>query len=193
MRAIITLAAGLSIAGCNGSTQAGASPLKMHRIGAGTPDATGWVAAESTEGAMKAQLPCRYNDFTVTENNPAQPVGPSFTIGCKRPDGLKFSVVRAVYRGGEKAAAPFISPVNLASSMPNARIVESSTTGRESVDVSTASGNSCAEFRFVRAGSDNIIMTLEAATKSCASYSDARNHFFNSLEFGGRPDASLRP
>ncbi|BCA58498.1 hypothetical protein HMP06_1267 [Sphingomonas sp. HMP6] len=161
----------------------------MHRLGAGTPDAEGWVRAQSTSGAMKADLPCRYNDFTMTVVEQSAPVIKSFGIGCKRPDGLKMSVVRAVYRAGEKSAVGSFTAVAANYGKAAKKVTRSKSNGHDVIDISSGEAGSCAESRFVRAGRDNIIMTLEAPTSDCAAFKAVGTRFFNSLEFENRSDA----
>ena len=189
MRKLLAVLAVLAVTACGGPSHGESSPLTMHRLGAGTLDTDGWVDAESTFGMMKADLPCLYNDFTVTDSDHSAPVIKSFGMGCKRPDGLKVSVSRAVYKAGEKSAVGFFMSAVNNTGGPIKKVIRSKSNGHEVIDISSAEAGSCGESRIVRAGRDNIIMILEAPTSECAGFRAVRDRFFNSLEFGDRPNA----
>lgn len=189
MRKALSILGSLAVAGCAGAACAEVGPITMHKVGAGTPDTDGWVHAESTNGFMKADTPCAYNDFTTREPDQSAAVSTSFAIGCKRDDGVKFSVVRTVYRGGEQAAAAVFLPGHFDTAMAFKKLARLTVNGVDAIDASVANRGHCGEFRLVRAGRDNIFLALEAPSVDCAQFTAVRDRFFGSLEVGSRPDA----
>lgn len=58
--------------------------VTMHRIAAGTPDATGWYAARSAAGRFEILLPGPFNDFTVEDSTSrAECLGTLLATGVK--------------------------------------------------------------------------------------------------------------
>ena len=74
--------------------------MKMRRIQAGEPDASGWRVAASTEGEFSVRLPLKFNDFTIGEGDSKAPMLHTFTVGAKSQEGIKFTATRIVYRQG---------------------------------------------------------------------------------------------
>src|SRR4030095_4903909 len=74
--------------------------MKMHRVQAGEPDASGWMIATSTEGGFSVRLPLKFNDFTLEESDAKAATLRSFIVGTKSQEGIKFSATRIVYRKG---------------------------------------------------------------------------------------------
>src|SRR5688572_10246061 len=83
--------------------------LTMHRTQAGEPDSSGWMVAASTDGGFSAQLPLKFNDFTVTEADPKSAALRTHVVGAKSQEGIKFTASRIVYRKGADSAKSFFS------------------------------------------------------------------------------------
>lgn len=65
----------------------------MHRKGAGTPDATGWVPATSTQPCgMHVKLPGPYNDFTQKVKATDGAMITIHVVGTRTIEGAKFTV-----------------------------------------------------------------------------------------------------
>jgi len=81
--------------------------MKMYRIGAGEPDSTGWILADSTKGGFSVRLPVTFNDFTMESPKSDAPVSRTFVVGGKSAEGVKFTAARIVYRDYGTAQGSF--------------------------------------------------------------------------------------
>src|SRR5580658_4246676 len=78
----------------------------MHRIFAGTFDASGWAVAESTNGAFSVKMPGPFNDFSVA-GNPSDLTARVEGIAGKAPNGITFTALKQVYKVKGTASAQF--------------------------------------------------------------------------------------
>jgi hypothetical protein len=78
----------------------------MHRIFAGTFDATGWTLAESTNGAFSVKMPGPFNDFSVA-SSPSDITARIEGIAGKAPNGITFTALKQVYKAKGTASAQF--------------------------------------------------------------------------------------
>jgi hypothetical protein len=66
--------------------------MVMHRIAAGTPDATGWYAAHSTFGKFTVLLPAPFNDFTVRgTSDKTGTLTTAHAVGTQLANGVKLA------------------------------------------------------------------------------------------------------
>ncbi len=81
-----------------GKPQAG---TKMHRTGAGEPDATGWCVARSTQGAFSVMLPTAFNDSSVTTPVEAGVAVMTDSVGTVTEHETRFTAFRARRSDGQ--------------------------------------------------------------------------------------------
>jgi hypothetical protein len=151
--------------------------VTMHRSGAGQPDKAGWAAAQSTNGAFSARLPCRFNDFTLDSGK--EVVSKVFTIGCARADGSKFSASRLAYREGAAGAQRLFSEARKSSPV----LKFDTDTAFSTVEIQE---NDCGWTRMIRAGQDNILMVVEAEGRACNGLGPLATQFFETVKVGQR-------
>src|SRR5687768_11514853 len=71
--------------------QANPAGIIVHRIRAGTLDASGWSIADSTRGDFAVRVPCLFNDFSLHGSETLASVE---TVGCRAEDQRKYSASR---------------------------------------------------------------------------------------------------
>ena len=152
----------------------------MHRTQAGTLDKSGWTSAESTQGAFKVSLPCKFNDFTVEEKDPTSPTEKTFTVGCLRTDRSKFSATRVQYRQAT-AAKTFFDKNSSATSGPGEVQGAGRHAGLPFVDRALRDSTQCGFMRFISAPPDNLVMIVEAPASACTGLDSMKERFFRSL------------
>jgi hypothetical protein len=153
--------------------------MKMHRLQAGTLDQSGWVRAESTQGAFSVKLPCVFNDFLMDDDKAE--VFRAHAVGCKRPDGEKYSVTRLEYRGGAAAAKKFFEEWRDESVPANVSKTKSVFNGLPAVDVVRSEPSRCGALRFLLVGPDTILMVAEAPAEQCTHLLSQVPAFLSSL------------
>ena len=154
----------------------------MHRVQAGEPDASGWMLAESTEGAFSVRMPIKFNDFSVGEADPKEPALRTHTVGAKSQEGIKFQATRIVYRKGAQSAQQYFA--GFEKGTPGQQVTPRKVGGRRAVDV--AAGSAAAVFyqRVVLLESDLLLMSIEAPRAHEALVRDFIAPFFDSLVVG---------
>ena len=155
--------------------------MTMHRIQAGSLDASGWAEAESTDGAFAVKMPCTFNDFTFDQSLENTPVIKSYTLGCLRPDKRKFSATRIQYRNGAKDAQSFFEKNTKGAGWPGAHISRSTYKGMPVVDITVADKAQCGLLRYVLAHDDSFLLVTEAPSGSCQGLDAQSSEFFTSL------------
>lgn len=153
----------------------------MHRIQAGTPDATGWIRAESTQGRFSASFPIPFNDFTVEEADPAAPAARMDVLGCKSSEGIKFSVTRVTYRKPGQAEG-FFRTFQSGAALPGGVVSPLRHGGLEAVEVSLSSGPTEARQRIVRQGETLFLCIVEWPKDQAALAAKLAPVFLASLE-----------
>jgi hypothetical protein len=163
--------------------------MKMHRIQAGEPDASGWMVATSTEGGFSVRLPLKFNDFTVVENDPKAPVLRAFAVGAKSQEGIKFSATRIVYRKGAESAKYFFSRFqkgqDQGGSTPE-RVTPLRLGERQAVDLVLGRASDVSYQRVVMLGSDLLLMIIESPRSYDATAQQFATPFFDSLVVDAR-------
>lgn len=160
--------------------------MKMHRIQAGEPDASGWIVAASTEGGFSVRLPLKFNDFTIAESDPKAPVLRTFTIGTKSQEGIKFSATRIVYRKGVESAKYFFSRFEKGQDLGSTpeRVTPRRIGERQAVDVVLKRASDVSYQRVVMLESDVLLMIVESPRSHSATAQQFVLPFFDSLEVG---------
>jgi len=157
--------------------------MKMHRIQAGEPDASGWMVAASTEGGFSVRFPIKFNDFTVVESDPKAPMLRAFAVGGKSQEGIKFSATRIVYRKGAESAMFFFSRFEKGqglSSTPE-RITPLRIGERQAVDLVFRRASDVSYQRAVMLESDLLLMIVESPRSYDATAQRFATPFFDSL------------
>ncbi len=159
------------------------SGMKMHRIQAGEPDASGWMVAASTEGGFSVRLPLKFNDFTIAERDPKAPVLRTFTVGAKSQEGIKFSATRIVYRKGSDTAKYFFARFEKGQDLGSTpeRVTPQSIGKRRAVDLVLRGASSVAYQRVVMLETDLLLMIVESPSSHDTTAQDFVNPFFDSL------------
>jgi hypothetical protein len=67
--------------------------MKLHRMGAGEFDESGWCRATSTEGGFSVSLPNVFNDFTMTTKTADGVEVKVFAVGTLDARSVKFSAI----------------------------------------------------------------------------------------------------
>lgn len=164
-------------------SQAVPPAMTMHRIQAGEPDASGWMAAASTEGGFSVRLPLTFNDFTIAENDPAVPVLRTFTVGTKSQEGIKFTAMRIVYRTGRDRAKYFFSRFEKGQDLGSApeRVTPHNIGKRRALDLVLRRTSDVAYQRVVMLETDLLLMIVESPSSQDATAQNFVNPFFDSL------------
>lgn len=160
---------------------AGKPKQTMHRIQVGTPDATGWIRAESTQGRFSASFPIPFNDFTVEDGNPAVPAARLDVLGCKSSEGIKFSVTRVSYRKPGQAET-FFRTFQSGAALPGGVVSPLRHGGLEAVEVSLSGGPTEARQRIVRQGETLFLCIVEWPKDQAALAAKLAPAFLGSLE-----------
>lgn len=156
--------------------------MTMHRIQAGEPDASGWVAAASSEGGFSVRMPLKFNDFTLQEPDPAAAALRTYTVGARSSEGIKFSATRIVYRSGAESARRFFANFEQGQGLgaKPERVTPLSFAGRRAVDIVLRNGTTVAYERAVLLDADLVLLVLEsprayddAAAKLAAPFLDS--------------------
>ena len=156
--------------------------MTMHRTQAGELDSSGWTAARSTEGGFAVRLPLRFNDFTVTDSDPASPTGKVFTVGAKSSEGVKITASRITYRKADGAATYFAKIGRGEGLQAKPQSIKTSTVqGRQAVDLQLSSGSAVSHARYVLLDSDVIVLIVEAPVAQRSLAADVAPTFFASL------------
>jgi hypothetical protein len=156
--------------------------MTMHRTQAGELDSSGWTAARSTQGGFAVRLPLLFNDFTITDSDPASPTGKVFTVGAKSVEGVKITASRITYRKADGAATYFarIGRGEGLQAKP-ASIKALTVLGRKAVDLQLATGSGVSHARYVLLDSDVIVLIVEAPVAQRSLVADVAPTFFSSL------------
>lgn len=162
--------------------------MKLHRVQAGEPDASGWMLAASTEGGFSVRLPLRFNDFTIAESDPKAPVLRSFTVGARSQEGIKFSATRMVYRKGAESARHYFSRFEKGQGLGSTpeRITPRTFGKWRAVDLLLAKGSDVSYQRVVLLGSDLLLMTVESPRSHDETARQYVTGFFDSLVVGAK-------
>lgn len=163
--------------------------MKMHRVLAGSVDASGWTSAASTEGAFMIDLPCAFNDFTLDDLDEGSKVKRTFTVGCLRADRRKFAANRLQYRSGESEALAIFQKNASGEAWPNARVVKTTFEGMPAVDVEIVEATRCGFLRLVHVPPDNVLMATEAPKETCLGLAAMSRRFFASLRMTPAPQS----
>jgi hypothetical protein len=155
--------------------------MTLHRLQAGVVDQSGWAMAESTQGAYSAKLPCTFNDFTINDLTGKENVSWTYGIGCRRPDGEKYSVVRVQYRNGEEMAKAFFDRSKDTFAFPGSKRKQLIFQGLPTVEVAVTEPTRCWTMRYLLAGSNVILMVAEAPAAQCRHLRSQVSTFFSSL------------
>lgn len=156
--------------------------MKMHRVQAGEPDASGWMVAASTEGGYSVRLPLKFNDFTIAERDPKAPVLRTFTVGAKSQEGIKFTATRLVYRKGGDAAKFFsrFEKGRDLGSVPE-RVTPQNIGNRRAVDLVLRGASAVSYQRVVMLDTDLLLMIVESPSSYDTTAQSFVNPFFDSL------------
>jgi hypothetical protein len=155
---------------------------RMHRVEAGALDAHGWTVAVSSAGNFSVRLPCRFNDFTTQEQDPAARVLKADTVACLRSDQGKFLATRIVYRQGKQAAEETFNKIQRDSELGNpGKVTLSTFKGFKSIIIEEGDMGRCGLFRYVLVEADIVALIVDAR-RSCAEVRESADQFFSSLE-----------
>lgn len=162
--------------------------MKMHRIQAGEPDASGWMVAASTEGEFSVRLPLKFNDFTIGEGDSKAPVLRTFTVGAKSQEGIKFTATRIVYRKGAEGAKEFFARFEKGQNLGSApeRVTPHRIGNRRAVDLLLRRASDVSYQRVVLLESDLLLMIVESPGNYETAAQDFSKPFFDSLVVGAR-------
>lgn len=157
--------------------------MVMHRIQAGEPEADGWISASSTEGGFSVRMPLKFNDFTVVESKPNDPVLRAFTVGAKSQEGIKFVATRIVYRKGAASAAQFFANFETGKSLgdPPGSVTPLAVHGRRAVDFVLRSKSAVSYQRAVLLKTDLLLLTVESPLGFEATAHELAPAFLDSL------------
>ena len=155
--------------------------MTMHRLQAGVPDESGWVLAKSTQGAFSVRMPCTFNDFNLDDLTGQENVSRSYVVGCKRPDGEKYSVTRIEYRGGAEMARRFFEKNKRASAFPGAKKNALTVKDSPALDITISEPKRCGTLRFLLVGPTTILMAAEAPVAQCRHLNSQVPSFMESL------------
>jgi hypothetical protein len=157
--------------------------MKMHRLQAGEPDASGWMVAASTEGGFSVRLPIKFNDFTIAESDPKAPALRTFVVGTKSQEGIKFSATRIVYRKGAESAKYFFSRIEKGKDLglTPERITPHRIGERQAVDFMLSRASDVSYQRVVMLESDLLMMIVESPRSHDAIAREFAMPFFDSL------------
>ena len=181
MRSIVVLVA-LTVGYVDASPAQGLPQgMTMHRIQAGSLDASGWTVAESSRGEFSVKMPCTFNDFSMDQSAANTPVIKSYTLGCLRSDNRKFSATRIQYRNGAKDARSFFEKNTKGEGWPGAHISRSTYEGMPVVDIAIENKARCGFLRYVLAHNDTLLLAAEAPDGSCQGLNAQSSEFFASL------------
>lgn len=185
--AIVIAAVGACLAvGQSALAQSAPPPeMHMHRVQAGTLDATGWTLAASTEGAFSVRLPCKFNDYTVDIKEAGAIKGHLFMVGCDRADGVRFSAMRFQWvapNGGQETYDRYVRE-GLA---PGATFRSDTFKGFPSVYSSYASGGKCAWARALHVGGEVLVVMVEPVHAPCTDLKAVADKYFDTAEVKSR-------
>jgi hypothetical protein len=160
------------------AAQANAAGVTVHRVRAGTLDASGWSIADSTHGDFTVRVPCLFNDLSLQGSETLASVE---TVGCRAEDQRKYSASRFKYRQGA-AARKFFEDIS------GSRRLEGETARRRimfngypAVEVDFYSSSQCGTTRSVLLGMEVMQLTVAAPTSACSSLTVRAASFFASL------------
>jgi len=162
--------------------------MTMHRVQAGEPDASGWMAAASTEGGFSVRIPLKFNDFTLVESDPKAPTLRTFTVGAKSQEGIKLTATRIVYRKGAESARHFFSRFEKGLDLGSTpeRVRPHSIGERRAVDVTFKRKSDVSYQRAVLLESDLLLMIVESPRSHEATAQQVAAPFFDSLSVSVR-------
>lgn len=154
--------------------------MEMHRTQAGALDAEGWAVAESSKGNFSVQLPCKFNDFSVTESSGA--VEKAHVLGCLQADGRKFSATSVEYRGEGSVAKQYFDAAARDGVLPDASAKALIFAGSPALEAAAVKNERCGFARMVRSGNRNLMLVVEAPVKACGDLQSVAIKFFESLK-----------
>ena len=154
----------------------------FHRWQAGSLDDSGWTQASSTSGAFTVRLPCLYNDLQM-DGLKDDPSGKSHLVGCRLPDGRKFSATRTRYG---KSPASDVDPLGMFSSSLNsigAKVSSLELNGHRAVDAEVSESERCGYMRMIRLKEGSLLLIVEAPVTACHDLDKDARYFFQSVEW----------
>jgi hypothetical protein len=174
----------VALIGCSATSEPQAPQMQMHRTQAGSLDSTGWTAAKSTEGAFEVRLPCKFNDYTADAGEKDGKKALLYAVGCDRSDHVRFFAARSEYLNGRDGAEAKFAELSRNGLMPGMPVKRGQHMGAPYVDTVISQGSKCAWSRFLRAGSENLLMIVEPINVPCTDQSAAAQKFFDSAVVG---------
>jgi hypothetical protein len=131
----------------------------MHRVQAGTRDASGWYPAHSTNGKFSVSLPAPFNDFEMNthDKDTGTPVK-LHAVGSPGPDGVKYV---ATCLTKLKPDVLNTLPAQLAPGQPVRKLTVA---GKPAIEFSVADQSMSA--RVIDLGATVCLLTVEAQDKA---------------------------
>jgi hypothetical protein len=155
---------------------------KTHREQAGKLDASGWIAATSTEGTYSVRLPCAFDDFTEIKG-----AENCYVLECIYGDYKKFSAHKYKYQNLEKAKQKFRKLQDNYGFFAD-RVTKSTYKGNPSFEVSMSNSGECAYVQAIQAKSDVILLIAsDNETPVCPNLEVMSRQFFDSLIIDVKP------
>jgi hypothetical protein len=167
----------------SGGMQAIPPNMKMHRIQAGEPDASGWIVAASTEGGFSVRLPLKFNDFTLEASDAKDEMLRSFGIGSKSQEGIIFSATRVVYRKGAESSKHHFSTIENGQDrdLTPESVTPRRIGGRPAVDFAYKRASDVAYQRVILLESDLLMLFVDSPRVHEATARQLADAFFDSL------------
>jgi hypothetical protein len=170
-----------------GITFPGASPtmnvngvaVTVHRENAGTPNASGWYPAESTEGVTRIRFPGPFLDVTGV---PATRSKPKFYgMVCETEDGLVFTVNEYIPRYGYQIRSPDELITRRAKTVANERLpVQLAGYDAQAFSYELEDGG-LGIFRYIKLADRVVLLEVESPIEKEAQALQSSREFFDSF------------
>ena len=154
----------------------------LHRSQAGSLDDSGWTQASSTSGAFTVRLPCLYNDLQMygSKDDPSATI---HTVGCRLPDGRKFSATRLRY--GKRPASDVDPLAMFSSSLDSigAKVSRLELNGHRAVDAEVSDPGRYGYMRMIQLKEGSLLLIVEAPATACDDLDKDAHLFIQSVEW----------
>ncbi len=164
--------------------QSSTPKMTTHRQSAGILDDEGWTEASSTLGNYSLKLPGKFNDLTLTQQNPNSAVEKAEVLTTTTVQRIHFTATRLKFRQGKSGAIKQFESIKVAGSKaPYKSMKPMSLNGHTALEAEIEGKNSVAVQRTVLLEDDLFTLIVEYPKAQEAVAQRLAPTFFGSVTF----------
>lgn len=166
------------------AAQSATPKMTTHRQAAGILDDEGWTEASSTLGNYSLKLPGKFNELTLTQQNPKSAVEKAELLTTTTVQRIHFTATRLKFRQGKSGAIRQFESIKVAGGKaPYKSIKPMSLNGHAALEAEIEGKNSIAVQRTVLLDDDLFTLIVEYPKAQEAVAQRLAPTFFGSVTF----------